>query len=67
MALAANLDARSPVLPLPFEPTNALRTAGYATSLDVYDANGTARTIDVAFVKTAPDTWDYHVLVVSAP
>jgi flagellar hook protein FlgE len=62
VALAANLDARSPVRRFPFDPTIALGTAGYTTSLDVYDANGRARTLDVAFVKTAPDTWGYHVL-----
>ncbi len=37
-------------------------SAQYETSIEVYDSQGSARPLRVAFVKTAANTWQYEVI-----
>ena len=41
------------------DPTN---TSNFSTSITVYDSLGTSHSLDVYFVKTGDNTWDYHAL-----
>ncbi|HEX3485763.1 MAG TPA: flagellar hook protein FlgE [Micropepsaceae bacterium] len=63
MSLRANLQASSPVVP---GYTTGAMTAGTDTpqfpqTVNVYDSQGTARPMELSFVKTAADTWKYEI------
>jgi flagellar hook protein FlgE len=57
--IGLNLDARDPVISVPFNITNA-STYNKATSLTVYDSLGNAHSFATYYVKTAPNTWQVY-------
>jgi flagellar hook protein FlgE len=61
VALAANLDASSTVLPA-FTAATRDTTSNFSTSVAVYDSLGAAHNVDVYFHKGAAG-WDWHALV----
>lgn len=65
--VVANLDSDTsiPTVPVPWDPQNPSATASpnASTSMTVYDSLGNGHTMDIYFVKTASNNWDYHVLV----
>jgi flagellar hook protein FlgE len=63
MALRANLQASAPTVP---GYTAGAMTAGTITpqfqqTINVYDSQGTARPMQLSFVKSAADTWKYEI------
>jgi flagellar hook protein FlgE len=70
-AIVANLDASEaipmdnsviPAVPLAFDPQDPANTSNFSTTMTVYDSLGAAHTLDVYFVKTADNAWDWHAL-----
>lgn len=62
MIITANLDAAAEIPALAWDDQDPANTSNFSTSLTVYDSLGNAHALDVFFVKTAANTWDYHVL-----
>jgi flagellar hook protein FlgE len=62
MVITANLDASAAAPLLAWDAQDPANTSNFSTSLTVYDSLGSAHALDVFFVKTGPNTWDYHVL-----
>ncbi len=62
LSITANLDASQEIPTAAFDPENPSTTSNFSTSITVYDSLGTARPLDVYFVKTGDNAWDYHVL-----
>lgn len=65
------LDANAPILanqvpPVPWDPANPAATSNYSESMTVYDSLGNEHKVDVYFVKTAANSWDYHVMAEGA-
>jgi flagellar hook protein FlgE len=63
MAITANLDANATAPALPWDPTNPSSTSNFSTSMQVFDSLGNTHAVDVYFVKTAANAWDYHAVV----
>ena len=61
MEITANLDSNAAILAAPFDITTPETTSNYSTSMSVFDSLGNRHTLDVFFVKTADNNWDYHV------
>lgn len=59
--ISLNLDARSGTNV--WDPANPTTSSNHATSMTVYDSLGTARRVDVYFVKTADNQWEWHGMV----
>src|SRR5690606_11311268 len=59
ISITANLD--SGALPSTFD-INSPANSQAKTSITVFDSLGESRTLDVYFVKTADNAWEYHVL-----
>jgi flagellar hook protein FlgE len=62
MVITANLDASAAAPLLAWDEQDPANTSNFSTSLTVYDSLGSPHALDVFFVKTGPNTWDYHVL-----
>jgi flagellar hook protein FlgE len=62
ITVTANLDAGADVPLNPFDINNPPLNSDSTTSITVFDSLGEARTLDVYFVKTADNAWEYHVL-----
>lgn len=60
--LDANLDANAVAPTAAWDPTNPSATSNFSTTTKVYDSLGNAHNVDVYFVKTGPNTWDYHTV-----
>lgn len=60
ITITANLDAGATVST--FDITNPPLNSESTTSITVFDSLGESRTLDVYFVKTADNAWEYHVL-----
>jgi flagellar hook protein FlgE len=68
MAVTANLDSNASILanqtpPVTWDLTKPGQTSNFSTSMQVYDSLGNAHAVDVYFVKTASNAWDYHAVV----
>lgn len=61
--VTAQLDSTSVVPTLAWDPQDPSNTSNFSTSITVYDSLGNAHALDVYFVKTADNAWDYHALV----
>jgi len=57
-----NLDSTSPVITVPFDPTN---TASYTKpfSTTIYDTQGNSHSLDQYAVKTGSNTWNVYSLI----
>jgi flagellar hook protein FlgE len=62
MVVTANLDASAEIPTLAWDDQDPANTSNFSTSLTVYDSLGNSHALDVFFVKTGANTWDYHVL-----
>jgi len=68
VTIKANLDAAAKVPTAAFDPTNAVATSNFSTSVTVFDSLGLQHQVDVYFVKTGVDAatgnaqWSYHAL-----
>lgn len=62
MGLTANLDSNEIVPTLPFDLTDPSGTSNFSTTMTVYDSLGAGHSLDIYFVKTGPNAFDYHVL-----
>ena len=60
--IGVNLDARDPIITLPFDIANA-KTYNKATSLTIYDSLGNAHALSTYYTKTAANTWSVHASV----
>jgi flagellar hook protein FlgE len=63
MSLRANLQASAPVVS-PYtagDMTSGTVTPQFEQTINVYDSQGAARPMQLAFVKTAADTWQYEI------
>jgi flagellar hook protein FlgE len=61
--ITANIDSSAAVPTLAWDPQDPANTANFSTTMTVYDSLGNSHTLDVYFVKTADNAWDYHALV----
>jgi flagellin len=59
--VAANLDAGA-TPPGPFDPADPTNTSNLQAAMTVFDSQGTSHPVDVYFVKTAADEWEWHAL-----
>lgn len=57
-----NLDSRVEATKK-FDSKDPYNSSHYATSLEIYDSQGTRHLVNMFFVKTADRTWDYYGLV----
>lgn len=62
MVVTANLDAAATTPLLAWDDQDPANTSNFSTSMTVYDSLGNSHALDVFFVKTGVNTWDYHVL-----
>lgn len=62
ITITANLDASAAIPANPFDITNPPLNSDSTTSITVFDSLGEARTLDIYFVKTADNAWEYHVV-----
>ena len=65
-SVVANLDAAATVPTLAFDAQDPANTSNFSTTMTAYDSLGAAHTVDVYFVKTADNAWDFHVLTPGA-
>ncbi|MBN1612378.1 MAG: flagellar hook protein FlgE [Polyangiaceae bacterium] len=61
--ITANLDSSAVIPTNPFDITDPANTANFSSTMTVYDSLGNAHTMDVYFVKTADNTWDWHGVI----
>lgn len=59
ISITANLDSGAAISA--FDPLNPAGSQA-KTSITVFDSLGESRTLDVYFVKTADNAWEYHVM-----
>ncbi len=62
MDVTANLDAAAVPPTDAWDPQDPANTSNFSTSMTVYDSLGNAHPVDVYFVKTGANSWDYHAL-----
>lgn len=62
LTITANIDSADAVPPLAWDITDPANTSNFSTTMSVYDSLGNAHTMDVYFVKTADNAWDYHAV-----
>jgi flagellar hook protein FlgE len=62
MTVTANLDANATIPTAAWDATTPTTTSNFSTSVTAYDSLGNAHPLDVYFVKTAANSWDYHVV-----
>jgi flagellar hook protein FlgE len=60
ITVTANLDAGQEVFTGAFDPLDPV--GQFTTTITVFDSLGESRTLDVYFLKTADNAWEYHVL-----
>ncbi|MBF0282903.1 MAG: flagellar hook protein FlgE [Magnetococcales bacterium] len=60
--VSVNLDAEASIPTATYDPTDP-DSYNFATSLRVYDSVGAGHNIEVQFVKTASNTWEWHAVV----
>ncbi len=60
ITLNTNLDASGDIITAAFDLTDT-NTYNYSTSTQVFDSLGNSHLVTTYFVKTADNTWDYHV------
>jgi flagellar hook protein FlgE len=60
ITVTANLDSGEVIFPGTFDPLDP--EGQFTTSITVFDSLGESRTLDVYFLKTADNAWEYHVL-----
>lgn len=60
--VVANLDASEVIPTLAFDPADPANTSNFSTTMTAYDSLGAGHTVDVYFVKTAANAWDFHVM-----
>ena len=65
VVVVANLDADTGVPSIAWDPNNAIAASNFSTSMDIDDAQGGTHEVELYFVKTAPDAWDYHLVLVN--
>lgn len=58
-AVAANFDARAPIITTPFSAVDAT-SYNSATSMTIYDSLGNPHTLSLYFAKSSPNTWDIY-------
>ena len=66
VSVTANIDSAAKVPTLAFDPLDPANTSNFSTTMSIYDSLGSAHTMDVYFVKTADNAWDYHAMVPGA-
>src|SRR5690606_21571970 len=64
--VTANLDSSAAIPTASWDVSDPVNTANFSTTISVYDSLGNAHSLDVYFVKTADNEWDYHVTVGAA-
>jgi flagellin-like hook-associated protein FlgL len=60
--VAANLDAGA-LPPGTFDPADPAATSNLQAAMTVFDSTGASHAVDVYFVKTGADAWDWHGLL----
>lgn len=60
ITVTANLDSGEDIFTGTFDPLDP--EGQFTTSITVFDSLGESRTLDVYFLKTADNAWEYHVL-----
>jgi flagellin-like hook-associated protein FlgL len=60
--VTANLDA-SATPPGTFDPADPANTSNLQAAMTVFDSTGASHAVDVYFVKTGADAWDWHALL----
>lgn len=60
--IVANLDSNEAVPTAAFDPQDPSATSNFSTTITVYDSLGASHSIDVYFVKTGANSYDYHAL-----
>ncbi len=61
--MVANLDSNEAVPTLAWDPQDPSNTSNFSTTITVYDSLGASHSVDVYFVKTGENAYDYHALV----
>lgn len=61
--LTFNLSSGAPVATVPFDITDPSATSQWNTSMTVHDSLGGAHQVNLYFVHTGPNTWEYHASV----
>jgi len=61
ITMTANLDASASIMT--WDPNDPANTSNFSTSITVYDSLGNAHQVEVYFVKTADNTWEWHAMV----
>jgi len=61
--ITANLDSSAAIPTNPFDIADPANTANFSSTMTVYDSLGNGHTMDVYFVKTADNTWDWHGVI----
>jgi flagellar hook protein FlgE len=62
MSITANLNGDATPPATSWDPQNPSTTSNFSTTLTSYDSLGNSHAVDVYFVNTGPNAWDYHVL-----
>lgn len=62
MSVTANLDSQATTPAAAWDPQNPSSTSNFSTSMSVYDSLGKAHSVDVYFVKTGSNSWNYHAI-----
>ncbi len=60
--LVANLDSNEAVPTAAWDVQDPSGTSNFSTTMTVYDSLGASHSVDVYFVKTGANAFDYHVL-----
>jgi flagellar hook protein FlgE len=60
--IVANLDSNETVPTAAWDPQDPSATSNFSTTITVYDSLGASHSIDVYFVKTGANAYDYHAL-----
>lgn len=56
----SNLDSRTKINTLPFDPKTADEVADLTSTVRVYDTTGTSRSVEMHFYKTGAQEWSWH-------
>ena len=61
-----NLDARAPVIPGGFDPSDPSNTSNFQNVATLYDSLGNGHSTTVYFSKSGPNAWDWNATVPTA-
>lgn len=62
LTMNINLDSRSKVAELPFDPKSPNETSDFSTGVVLYDSIGNAHLTMMYFKKTGDNTWNFHAM-----